>query len=150
MVEKKIKFSFFNLICPCFFKNSAYTEALNNLEDYMDIKNLIRRMQDVDKIKMILFDENGLQEFENLPKPIGKTKKNKENSNLSHRRISEAIERSLYLKSVRCILNEKNQDKIFQGDNFENCTKQEKFGENLKIFDESLLFFLDFLLILIN
>lgn len=39
----------------------------------MDIKNIIKRLQDIDKFKLILFDENQRKVFESLPKPgIGK------------------------------------------------------------------------------
>ena len=72
----------------------------------MDIRNLIKRLQDIDKIKIILFDEKRLQEFENLPKPLAKqTNQNKENLINFRTQISEAIEKSLYLKSVRNIMN---------------------------------------------
>lgn len=74
----------------------------------MDIKNLIRRLQDIDKIKIILFDEKGLQEFEKLPKPIAK--QNKENSNLTQAQLSEAIDKSFHLKSIRRIINENTKN----------------------------------------
>lgn len=94
----------------------------------MDIRNLIRRLQEFDKIKMILFDEKSLQEFENLPKPIAKTKKNiKETS--SQPQITEAIEKSLYLKSVRSIMNENTK----RGSSFFNMQQS------------SLIFFLNFI-----
>lgn len=48
---------------------------MESLKDYIDIKHIIQRLHDVDKLKMILFTEQQRQEFDNLPKPsIGKRK----------------------------------------------------------------------------
>lgn len=43
----------------------------------MDISNIIKRLQDVDKLKMVLLDENQRKIFECIPKPgiVGKSKK---------------------------------------------------------------------------
>ena len=35
----------------------------------MDIRNIINRLQDVDKLKLVLLDEKQRQIFDNLPKP---------------------------------------------------------------------------------
>jgi len=35
----------------------------------MDVKNIIKRMQDIDKLKLVLFDDNQRKVFEVLPKP---------------------------------------------------------------------------------
>ena len=35
----------------------------------MDIKNIIKRLQDIDKMKMVVFDDKQRRVFENLPKP---------------------------------------------------------------------------------
>ena len=43
----------------------------------MDISNIIRRLQDVDKLKMVFLDENQRKVFDLLPKPgIGKSTRN--------------------------------------------------------------------------
>lgn len=63
---------------PQLFHKEIYTEALDYLYEYLDIKNIIKRLQDVDKLKMVLFDENQRKLFETIPKPglIGKSTSN--------------------------------------------------------------------------
>ena len=77
--EKTFKFSVLSLVCPKFCKDKAYDEALNNLYEYMDIHNIIKRLQDVDKLKLVLLDENQRRVFDNLPKPgiIGRAMRSK-------------------------------------------------------------------------
>lgn len=63
------------MMFPNLKSNKIYFEAFKNLYEYMDIKNIIKRLQDIDKLKMILFDEKQRFAFEMLPKPgIGKNK----------------------------------------------------------------------------
>ena len=47
----------------------AYDDALNEIHGYLDINQLITKLQDVDKLKMILLDANQRFVFDNLPKP---------------------------------------------------------------------------------
>lgn len=42
---------------------------MQNVNEYIDIENIIKRLQDVDKLKMVLLDENQRKVFELLPKP---------------------------------------------------------------------------------
>lgn len=61
------------MICPSLANRKIYADALKNLYEYMDIKNIIKRMQEIDKFKLILFDKNQRIAFDMLPKPgIGK------------------------------------------------------------------------------
>lgn len=62
-------FSLFSLIFPSLSNNKGYSKALKNLYEYMDLKNIIKRLQDIDKLKMLLLDENQRRIFEILPKP---------------------------------------------------------------------------------
>lgn len=72
--EKSFKFSIFSILCPKLTKQKIYEEALNNLYEYMDINHIITRLQDVDKLKLVLLDDNQRQVFDNLPKPgVGNT-----------------------------------------------------------------------------
>ena len=75
-MEKTFKFSVFSNICPRFTKHEVYGEALKNHYEYMDVHNIIKRLQDIDKLKLVLFDENQRRLFETLPKPgiLGKSK----------------------------------------------------------------------------
>ena len=67
--KENFKFSFLSLICPNIFKKKGYKEALDNIYEYTDIAKIIEKLQDVDKLKMILFDENQRVVFDQLPKP---------------------------------------------------------------------------------
>lgn len=60
---------------PQIFRKKIYREALEHLYEYLDITNIIKRLQDIDKLKMVLFDENQRKLFETIPKPglIGKS-----------------------------------------------------------------------------
>ena len=42
---------------------------MKSISEYMDIDKIIRRLQDVDKLKMLLLDDNQQKVFEILPKP---------------------------------------------------------------------------------
>ena len=50
-------------------KRKTYTKAISNLGEFIDIKNIIRRLQDIDKLKLILLDDNQRRIFEAIPKP---------------------------------------------------------------------------------
>ena len=54
---------------PSLFKKSEYTQAINNAFEYLNVKTLIRRLQDIDKLKLVLFDEEQRKLFEAIPKP---------------------------------------------------------------------------------
>ena len=54
--------------------NQVYLKALKHVDEYMGIENIIKRLQDIDKLKMILFNMEQRRIFEILPKP-GITKK---------------------------------------------------------------------------
>ena len=56
-------------------RNQVYLKALEHVDEYMGIENIIKRLQDIDKLKMILFNIEQRKVFELLPKP-GITKKN--------------------------------------------------------------------------
>ena len=58
-----------NICCPSFLKNKAYAKAMKSISEYMDIEKIIKRLQDVDKLKMLLLDDNQIKVFEILPKP---------------------------------------------------------------------------------
>lgn len=42
---------------------------MKSINEYMDLDRIIKRLQDVDKLKLLLLDENQLKVFEMLPKP---------------------------------------------------------------------------------
>lgn len=64
---------------------------MKNIIEYIDIKNIIKRLQDIDKLKIVLFDENQRKLFENIPKP-GIGEKNNEKSFLLNSIIQLKIE----------------------------------------------------------
>ena len=55
--------------CPKTIGQKLYHQALQNLNEYIDIENIIKRLQDVDKLKMVLLDQTQRKIFELLPKP---------------------------------------------------------------------------------
>ena len=55
-----------------------FSFGLDNLHDYLDITKLIKRLQDMDKLKAIFLSEDQKLLFDCIPKPsILKTKSNK-------------------------------------------------------------------------
>jgi hypothetical protein len=58
-----------SLIFPSIEKEKVYNKALSNLYEYMGVENIIRRLQDIDKMKLVLFDNDQRRVFEILPKP---------------------------------------------------------------------------------
>ena len=42
---------------------------MKGLHEYMDIKNVVQRLQDFDKLKLILLNENQRKLFECIPRP---------------------------------------------------------------------------------
>ena len=67
--KQNFKFSFFSLICPATTGNLVYKKALKNIYEYIGIENIIKRLQDIDKLKLILFNKEQRKFFEQLPKP---------------------------------------------------------------------------------
>ena len=81
----------------------TYSHALKNLFEYLDIKNIVKRLQDVDKLKMIIFNENQRNVFEIIPKPGIMNPKRKRNSFFSLNSIVDA--KNSPLKSRKSINN---------------------------------------------
>lgn len=54
---------------PKLMRNKHNEEAIKNLYEYLDITKIIKRLQDIDKMKIILFDEKQRKVFEEIPKP---------------------------------------------------------------------------------
>ena len=46
-----------------------YKKGSANLYEYLDIRNIIKRLQDIDKFKMVFLNENQRRLFELIPKP---------------------------------------------------------------------------------
>ena len=46
-----------------------YSKCKNLLHEYIDLENIIQRLQDVDKLKSILFTESQRFFFDQIPKP---------------------------------------------------------------------------------
>jgi len=67
--DKNFKFSLTKYLFPFLYKKTIYYKAISNIIEYMDISNIIRRLQDIDKMKFILFDEEQRRYFEMIPKP---------------------------------------------------------------------------------
>ena len=46
-----------------------YEKGAKNLHEYLDIRKIIKRLQDLDKLKMILLNDDQRKLFEHIPKP---------------------------------------------------------------------------------
>lgn len=86
---QKFKFSIWNMLCPSRSIKSIgylYTQAKNNLFEYLELKNLISRLQDVDKLKSILLNDYQRKLFDSIPKPtcLGSAKRGSAHLNLEN------------------------------------------------------------------
>lgn len=70
------------MIFPNMAKIKSYSEGLRNIYEYIDIKNIIKKLQGVDKLKLILLDKNQRIAFEMLPKPGVGNKRGHHNSSV--------------------------------------------------------------------
>ena len=73
----KLEFGFRNL-CGQYFSHTFwgskegrkfYEIGSKRLNEYLDIRKIIKRLQDVDKMKIVLFNEEQRKHFETIPKP---------------------------------------------------------------------------------
>ena len=62
-------FSYCANLFPSKEVRTFYQKGSQNLHEYLDIRNVIKRLQDLDKLKMILLDEDQRRIFELIPKP---------------------------------------------------------------------------------
>ena len=63
------KFSYFKYLFPTKGVRTFYKKGAENLHEYLDIRNIIKRLQDIDKLKMILLNDHQRKLFECIPKP---------------------------------------------------------------------------------
>lgn len=101
----KLNFSFF-AYCTSFFqkfrkknnnhdtKRDFYDLSKKYLTEYIDLKKIIARLQDIDKMKNILFDEQQRYFFDLIPKPEIFPQKNGK----SEKKRSFSIEKVIRLK----------------------------------------------------
>ena len=90
------------MICPKFLKRKVYDDALTQICEYLDINQVIMKLQDVDKLKMVLLDRKQRLIFDNLPKP-GIEGRAKSNSFLTMNSMKKIKIEDDYLK--RCPSN---------------------------------------------
>ena len=57
-----------SFLCPTFKKESSYGSAIKYIYEYLDIRYIIARLQDVDKLKVILLDKKQRKIFDTIPK----------------------------------------------------------------------------------
>ena len=70
-------FSYFSYLFPSKKVRKFYQMGSKNLHEYLDIRKIIKRLQDLDKLKMILLSEDQRILFEHIPKPDVVDSKNK-------------------------------------------------------------------------
>ena len=71
IIKSKIikNLSFCKSLFPSKEIRAFYKKGSDNLHEFLDIRNIIRRLQDIDKFKMIILNENQRKKFECIPKP---------------------------------------------------------------------------------
>ena len=62
-------FSCCNYLFPSKEVRNFYQKGAKHLHEYLDIRKIIKRLQDIDKLKMVLLSENQRRLFEYIPKP---------------------------------------------------------------------------------
>ena len=62
-------FSFLNYLFPSKELRMFYQKGAKHLYEYMDIRKIIKRLQDLDKLKIILLTKDQRKLFEYIPKP---------------------------------------------------------------------------------
>ena len=62
-------FSYLGYFFPSKETRKFYQKGSQYLHEYLDIRKIIKRLQDLDKIKMILLNEDQQRLFERIPKP---------------------------------------------------------------------------------
>lgn len=82
--KNKYRFFLFKYLSKCCFKreNAPENHLKRHIYEYIDIKNLIKRLQEIENIKNILFDNEQIKLFKMIPKPdLSQAKKIKINKN---------------------------------------------------------------------
>ena len=62
-------FSYFSYLFPSKDVRMFYEKGAKHLHEYLDIRKIIKRLQDLDKLKIILLNEDQRTVFEHIPKP---------------------------------------------------------------------------------
>lgn len=66
---KSKKFRCFSYFFPSKESRIFYENGFKKLYEYIDIRNIIKRLQDLDKLKLVLLDDKQRKLFECIPKP---------------------------------------------------------------------------------
>ena len=73
----RININFWDYIVACFCKPQAIQkkfellrEGENKIRERLDIFNVMKKLREIDKLKMLLLDKDQLTLFDNLPKPV--------------------------------------------------------------------------------
>ena len=88
-----------------------YDKGSKSLNEYLDIIKIVKRMQDIDKLKMILLNENQLKLFETIPKPDILSDNQKKSSKKIFQKASKK-----YFQVNNVIMRSPDQLKIFNKD----------------------------------
>ena len=62
-------FSYCSYLFPSKDVRKFYEKGAKHLHEYLDIRKIIKRLQDLDKLKMILLNDDQRRLFEHIPKP---------------------------------------------------------------------------------
>ena len=135
--EAPLKLSYYQMIKGFFtsdpelsLKNKQRTTGISSIFSQLDIKYVLRKFSEIDKLKMILFDEDQYNLFEYLPKPVimknAKIQlKSIRKESLSPRKISPLNRKSIFfLHQNDLVLKAKTVQKAY-----ENIVQKEEMNE---------------------
>lgn len=107
--EKKIKISYFSYLCTCCrnevtkIYNKLLNRGLHNIDQMLDISFIMNKLNEIDVLKVLLFDKTQKDLFEYIPKPEISVQDLTESSGPKkktlHNEISDHLMRSNSLKA---------------------------------------------------
>ncbi|KAL4478668.1 hypothetical protein ABPG74_006903 [Tetrahymena malaccensis] len=91
--ELKIKDYLIHFLCFFQNKTNLMQEGIQKIQHRLDIQNILCQLQEVEKLKKILLDEDQIKLFEILPRPVLKKSCNKAQKNTKNQ-FFDAIDKS--------------------------------------------------------
>lgn len=138
--SQKIQFTFWDYIKSYFWKSDSLNKKLKvlkegkkRIDERLDIFNVLRKLREVDKLKVLLLENEQLVLFDSLPKPHLKLKQNKSPVKSLKGRASFA---SNYLRESRFIAERyKNELIALSYESLKSKNKPERTGIDEKLVD---------------
>eukprot|EP01017_Pseudomicrothorax_dubius_P029192 TRINITY_DN3521_c0_g2_i1.p1 TRINITY_DN3521_c0_g2~~TRINITY_DN3521_c0_g2_i1.p1 ORF type:complete len:570 (-),score=80.85 TRINITY_DN3521_c0_g2_i1:60-1769(-) len=105
--KKTLNFGFISFLLPCInrVKRSLFTRAKEKVNNYMDIRFIIEKLQEIDKLKQILLTKEQMLMMKFIPKP-------EITERVTSRAIAYDIQENEYDKPLQWITEEKTDQII--------------------------------------